>query len=140
MVRIPAFHAGGPGSIPGVGGVLTSCLCRYLKVFASRDRQNEAEFADTLPYKVMACLVEDFNHIPWPRGLMDKASDFGSEDCEFESRRGQKVLSFTLCILLWHASDKRHRVRPSSVRGSWLCPTVGTATWIQQRIYAGIEV
>ena len=24
----------------------------------------------------------------WPRGLMDKASDFGSEDCEFESRRG----------------------------------------------------
>ena len=24
-----------------------------------------------------------------PRGLMDKASDFGSEDCEFESRRGQ---------------------------------------------------
>ena len=25
----------------------------------------------------------------WPRGLMDKASDFGSEDCEFESRRGR---------------------------------------------------
>ena len=23
-----------------------------------------------------------------PRGLMDKASDFGSEDCEFESHRG----------------------------------------------------
>ena len=23
-----------------------------------------------------------------PRGLMDKASDFESEDCEFESRRG----------------------------------------------------
>ena len=28
----------------------------------------------------------------WPRGLMDKASDFGSEDCEFESRRGRLVL------------------------------------------------
>ena len=34
-------------------------------------------------------------HLPYidlihrPRGLMDKASDFGSEDCEFESRRGQ---------------------------------------------------
>ena len=27
----------------------------------------------------------------WPRGLMDKASDFGSEDCEFESRRGRLV-------------------------------------------------
>ena len=25
----------------------------------------------------------------WPCGLMDKASDFGSEDCEFESRRGR---------------------------------------------------
>ena len=24
----------------------------------------------------------------WPRGLMDKASDFESEDCDFESRRG----------------------------------------------------
>ena len=24
-----------------------------------------------------------------PRGLMDMASDFGSEDCGFESRRGQ---------------------------------------------------
>ena len=94
VVRIPAFHAGGPGSIPGVGGVLTSCLCRYLKVFASRDRQNEAEFADTLPYKVMACLVEDFNHIPWPRGLMDKASDFESEDSRFESYWGRFRTAF----------------------------------------------
>ena len=25
----------------------------------------------------------------WPRGLMDMASDFGSEDCGFESHRGQ---------------------------------------------------
>ena len=30
-----------------------------------------------------------------PRGLMDKASDFESEDCEFESRRGRKII-FTL--------------------------------------------
>ncbi len=28
-----------------------------------------------------------------PRGLMDKASDFGSEDCEFESRRGQALFN-----------------------------------------------
>ena len=27
-----------------------------------------------------------------PRGLMDKASDFESEDCEFESRRGRYFL------------------------------------------------
>ena len=25
----------------------------------------------------------------WPRGLMDKASDFESEDCGFESHRGR---------------------------------------------------
>ena len=29
-----------------------------------------------------------------PRGLMDKASDFESEDCEFESRRG-RIIIFT---------------------------------------------
>ena len=28
----------------------------------------------------------------WPHGLMDKASDFGSEHCEFESRRGRYFL------------------------------------------------
>ena len=33
--------------------------------------------------------------ISWPRGLMDKASDFGSEDCEFESRRGQNTFERT---------------------------------------------
>ena len=36
---------------------------------------------DAIPYGVM---------LHRPRGLMDKASDFGSEDCEFESRRGHK--------------------------------------------------
>ena len=29
----------------------------------------------------------------WPRGLMEKASDFGSEDSRFESWRG-RVLDF----------------------------------------------
>ena len=29
------------------------------------------------------------HHIGGPRGLMDKASDFGSEDCRFESCRGR---------------------------------------------------
>ena len=33
----------------------------------------------------------------WPRGLMDKASDFESEDCEFESRRG-RVEHLLKCI------------------------------------------
>ena len=30
----------------------------------------------------------------WPRGLMDKASDFGSEDCGFESHRGRFLPNF----------------------------------------------
>ena len=34
-----------------------------------------------------------------PRGLMDKASDFGSEDCEFESRRG-RTWKFLFSFLL----------------------------------------
>ena len=29
------------------------------------------------------------NNTYWLRGLMDKASDFESEDCGFESRRGR---------------------------------------------------
>ena len=51
---------------------------------------------DFLSGAVRLCL---FNHksTTRPRGLMDKASDFGSEDCEFESRRGQSVLIHTLC-------------------------------------------
>ena len=28
-------------------------------------------------------------HLLWPRGLTDKASDFESEDCGFESHRGR---------------------------------------------------
>ena len=41
-----------------------------------------------------------FNFNTGPRGLMDKASDFGSEDCEFESRRGRYFLAtgFDFCI------------------------------------------
>ena len=41
-----------------------------------------------------SCIVEQLKSaqwgikISWPRGPMDKASDFESEDCEFESRRG----------------------------------------------------
>ena len=38
----------------------------------------------------LLCYKNNFAHVSrWPRGLMDKASDFGSEDCEFESRRGR---------------------------------------------------
>ena len=52
----------------------------------------------------------------WPRGLMDKASDFGSEDCEFESRRGQFIFNVTrlakgtLHCLCAHRMDAFQRV------------------------------
>ena len=36
----------------------------------------------------------------WLRGLMDKASDFGSEDCGFDSRRGRFFFSFLLFSFL----------------------------------------
>lgn len=32
-----------------------------------------------------------------PRGLMDKASDFGSEDCRFESCRGRYIFATFVC-------------------------------------------
>ena len=32
----------------------------------------------------------------WPRGLMDKASDFGSEDCRFKSCRGRVIEHWTV--------------------------------------------
>ena len=39
---------------------------------------------------VLICIYQlHFGCLGRPRGLMDKASDFGSEDCEFESRRGR---------------------------------------------------
>ena len=38
----------------------------------------------------------DHHMHPRPCGLMDKASDFESEDCEFESRRGRSILAQSL--------------------------------------------
>ena len=38
---------------------------------------------------------------------MDKASDFGSEDCEFESRRGRDVLKK---MSLYNVEDTRYDV------------------------------
>ena len=40
-----------------------------------------------------------------PRGLMDKASDFESEDCEFESRRGH-TLYFWKSIRLYTVTNE----------------------------------
>ena len=36
-----------------------------------------------------------------PRGLMDKASDFESEDCAFESRRGRSFYFFPNIFILY---------------------------------------
>ena len=36
----------------------------------------------------------EWHFMHWPRGLMDKASDFESEDCEFESRRGRDPIFY----------------------------------------------
>ena len=48
-----------------------------------------------------------FNFNTGPRGLMDKASDFGSEYCEFESRRGRRnYFANHFCALKFLDLDK----------------------------------
>ena len=44
-----------------------------------------------------------------PRGLMDKASDFGSEDCEFESRRGRYFIE--ICFEYHTIHSKRGKMQ-----------------------------
>ena len=39
---------------------------------------------------------------------MDKASDFESEDCEFESRRGQNVLTPTMAACYTDSTGQPH--------------------------------
>ena len=39
------------------------------------------------------------NPMTWPRGPMDKASDFESEDCGFESHRGRVSFLFIFDLL-----------------------------------------
>ena len=41
---------------------------------------------------MLGWIVEDdeVGGYTWPRSVMDNASDFGSEDCGFESHRGRK--------------------------------------------------
>ncbi len=86
------------------------------------------------PYNLASTSPANCNTVR-PRGLMDKASDFGSEDCEFESRRGQcffffkaitgcnRVISVGQCtsawsqtITFWTVKEKNIQcmVRPNS--------------------------
>ena len=71
VVSISACHADDPGSIPG-RGVFVSPLFIQSHFKLSHNRQNI-----TLTVQVIR-----------PRGPMDKASVFGTEDCRFESYRG----------------------------------------------------
>ena len=41
-----------------------------------------------------------------PRGLMDKAPDFGSGDCGFESHRGRLFVNILFCFLTSNFSAK----------------------------------
>ena len=57
-----------------------------------------------------------------PRGLMDKASDFGSEDCEFESRRGRKYHFFPMDQSVKNPSTARQRMYNTLQRKTNLIP------------------
>ena len=48
----------------------------------------------------------------WPRGLMDKASDFESEDCEFESRRGRDPIFYGTLDWTQHFILSRNALSP----------------------------
>ena len=51
MVRIPAFHAGGPGSIPGVGtkGALMSVLVAKRRLIIQLDAVLEGSTVSKVP-------------------------------------------------------------------------------------------
>ena len=53
--------------------------------FSNKSLKNESK---NIKISVCKCQVEE--SCWWPRGLMDMASDFESEDCGFESHRGQR--------------------------------------------------
>ena len=68
-------------SVPAVGRRHSSLQYKWIKKILRKNRRLEEIYYPYLIY---------LYRIRRPRGLMDKASDFGSEDCEFESRRGRK--------------------------------------------------
>ena len=39
-------------------------------------------------------IYDEINHLVWPCGPMDKASDFESEDCGFDPLHGRFVVVF----------------------------------------------
>ena len=61
-------------------------------VFMKNKKEKVHEFQSVLTNATGYCFR--FSEVVvGPRGLMDKASDFGSEDCEFESRRGRYFIN-----------------------------------------------
>ena len=89
MVSIPACHAGDRGSIPRRGGFF---IFVYIYIFFFF-------FLNQNKFDVATAYISKFvtHSNKWPRGLTDKASDFESEDCEFESRRGRFFLTKNIC-------------------------------------------
>ena len=80
-------------SIP-VGWKVMSITCLYRYIIGTRSHRG-----DYCPYlDIIFCLAIDsriiFHILHRPRGPMDKASDFESEDCGFDPHRGQ----FSECI------------------------------------------
>ena len=54
-----------------------------------------------------------------PRGLMDKASDFGSEDCRFESCRGRKRIFFISFNFVPDGRNRKDIKRKSCAQSEW---------------------
>ena len=84
----------------------------YMKTLSSAVEQDLCCLAMHLLYKKMTDVGLNYSYnfrwiwqdlsLYWPRGLMDKAPDFGSGDCEFESRRGRHIfLQWTHKMIWW---------------------------------------
>ena len=60
--------------------------------------------------------MKSFEEYRRPRGLMDKASVFGTEDCEFESRRGRAFffyiyfLNITMANTLYYYFEQMYEI------------------------------
>ena len=77
---------------------------KYIFPFLSWDCFGTVPFYVQPILDYIVCTLHLKGFIQWPRGLMDKASDFESEDCEFESRRGRIIILFLFIVGVLYVS------------------------------------
>ena len=77
---------------------------KYIFPFLSWDCFGTVPFYVQPILDYIVCTLHLKGSCQWPRCLMDKASDFESEDCEFESRRGRIIILFLFIVGVLYVS------------------------------------